>query len=209
MGSILTAVASPVIGGLVSDIFAPSSGSVAGPGTVGGAAASAADPFAAQRPQYQQQLNAMMAPGAQFSSSDPSYAWRFSQGLQGVQRAQAAGGGAGSGAELAAITNYGQNLASTEYANQFSRLSQLAGANVGSPAAAGQIIQGAASQQQAGATAFGTQIASAVTPSLTSAFNNWINPQPVNYGAAPGSVDTGMSSQLPATGVQSAPWWGA
>jgi hypothetical protein len=78
----------------------------------------------------------------------------------------------GSGAEMAAASAYGQNMASTEYANQFSRLSQLAGANVGSPAAAGQIIQGAANQQQAGATAFGSQIGGAVQKGVGALFSS-------------------------------------
>ena len=162
-----TAVAAAVAGSAVSSLLAPSPGSP----TSATGAASAADPFATQRGQYQTQLNNMMAPGAVFNSSDPSYAFRFSQGADALNRSQAASGGMGSGAEMAAATTYGQNMASTEYANQFSRLSQLAGANVGSPAAAGQILQNAGNQQQGGATALGSSIGNAAG----TAFGNWMN----------------------------------
>lgn len=160
-----TAVAGAVVGSVVSSALAPS-GSTSPTG-----AAAAADPFAAQRSQYQTQLSNMMTPGAVFNSSDPSYAFRFQQGADSLNRQQNATGNMGSGAEMAAATTYGQNMASQEYANQFSRLSQLAGANIGSPAAAGQILSGAGQQQQGGATALGGAIGNAAG----TAFGNWMN----------------------------------
>jgi hypothetical protein len=57
---------------------------------------------------------------------------------------------------------YGQNQASNEYANQFARLSQLAGANIGNPGVAGQILNNAGQQQQAGATAIGNAVGSGI-----------------------------------------------
>jgi hypothetical protein len=101
-------------------------------------------------------------PGGGFTPNDPSYAWRFNQGLEAVNRSQAAGGGLNSGGRLTALTDYGQGQASTEYANQFSRLSQLAGANIGSPAAAGQIIAGQNAQQSQGAAAIGSAVSNGV-----------------------------------------------
>ncbi len=113
-----------------------------------GAAADAADPFASERPQYQDQLNTLMT--GKFDATDPSYKWRFDQGMEATNRGAAASGMLRSGNRLAALNDYGQGQASTEYANQFSRLSQLAGANIGSPAAAGQIIQGNQANSAAG-----------------------------------------------------------
>jgi len=156
--AILPAVATAVVGGAVSSIFAPDPQSPTG----AQGAAAASDPFASQRGQYQTQLNNMMQPGHAMNVQDPSYAFRYNQGLIGQERALAAGGMAGSGNEIAAGAMYGQGQASNEYANQFSRLSQLAGANVGSPAAAGQILSQAGQQQQGGATAMGNSIGSAV-----------------------------------------------
>jgi hypothetical protein len=104
----------------------------------------------------------MMQPGHAMNVQDPSYAFRYDQGLIGQERALAAGGMAGSGNAMAAGAMYGQGQASNEYANQFSRLSQLAGANIGSPAAAGQILSQAGQMQQGGATALGNSIGSAV-----------------------------------------------
>lgn len=165
--ALFSAVAAPLIGGVVSSVFAPSSpapGAVT-PGTAGSTsaqgAAAVADPFAAQRPQYQAQLNQMMQPGAQFNASDPSYAFRFNQGLDALQRTQAASGQTGSGAALLAAQQYGQGSASQEYQNQFNRLSQLAGVGAGSPGAAGQILNQAGQTQQAGATAAGNLLGNA------------------------------------------------
>jgi hypothetical protein len=104
----------------------------------------------------------MMQPGHTMNVQDPSYAFRYNQGLVGQERALAAGGMAGSGNEIAAAAMYGQGQASNEYANQFSRLSHLAGADIGSPTAAGQILNQAGQQQQAGATALGNSVGSAV-----------------------------------------------
>lgn len=163
-----TAVAGAVAGGLVNAALAPSSNT--------GAAASAADPFASQRGQYQQQLQAMMQPGSSFSPQDPSYAFRLKTGMDTVNAGAASSGMLNSGNRLLALENYGQGAASQEYANQFSRLSQLAGANVGSPAAAGQIINGANSGQQAGASAIGNAVGTAIT-GWGNSYSNSYTPQ--------------------------------
>lgn len=176
IGSVASSVLSPILGGAVSSVFAPSPSSVAAPSTVSGTAAAASDPFAAQRDQYQTQLQQMMTPGAAFNAQDPSYAWRFNQGLSAVQRTDAASGRTASGAALLEAANYGQNMASTEYGNQFNRLSHLAGADVGSPAAAGQILAGAGQQQQAGATAFGNQMGGAISGGISNWFQNQQTP---------------------------------
>jgi hypothetical protein len=160
-------VAAAVAGSVVSSVLAPDQ-ATAGQGATSGAAG-AADPFASQRPQYQQQLQDMMKPGASFNATDPAYQASFSEGQRSLESAAAAGGGFGSGAEKAALVKYGSDQAATQFSNQFSRLSQLAGANVGSPAAAGQLVAQGNQQQQGGATAIGSAVGSAI--------NNWGNRQ--------------------------------
>jgi hypothetical protein len=137
------AIGTAVVGGVVSMATKPKAGK----------ATAAADPFAAQRPQYQTQLKSLM--DGEFSPSDPSYQWRFDQGMESVNRSMAAQGLIGSGRQLAELTDYGQGMASTEYGNQYQRLAQLSGANVGSPATAGQIQYGQDQYDRAGSTAFG------------------------------------------------------
>lgn len=122
-----------------------------------GAAASAADPFASQRGGYQALLAQMMAPGG-FNASDPSYQFRFNQGEQALERSAGAKGLLNSGNRLIALSDYGQNTASTEYQNQFQRLATLAGATSGSPATAGSIIAGQQTGQQQAYTAFGNLV---------------------------------------------------
>lgn len=154
-------IGSAVAGAAVSSALAPSGGGASG-------AAAAADPFASQRPQYQQMLQAMMtgknADGSDYSfqSSDPSYQFRLNQGMTATDRQLAANGFLNSGNRMTALEDYAQGTASAEYSNQFSRLAQLAGANVGSPAAAGQIMYSGAQQQQAGASAIGNAVGNAV-----------------------------------------------
>jgi hypothetical protein len=190
-GLVGTALVGAAATGIVGSLLAPSGSSGAPSGTGAGAnAAGAADPFAAQRGQYQTQLNNMMAPGAVFNSSDPSYGFRFNQGATALDRSQNANGNMGSGAQMAAATQYGQQQASQEYGNQFSRLSQLAGANIGSPAAAGQIMQGQQQQQQAGATALGATVGGLATTAMT----NYMNAPAPTPGAATDPLAMGQTS---------------
>lgn len=103
-------------------------------------AAAAADPFASQRPQYQNALQNLMQ--GQFTPSDPSYDWRFKQGQQALERSAAKGGFLGSGNILQELQQYGQGMGSQEYQNQYNRLLPLTGATTGSPGAAGGIQAG-------------------------------------------------------------------
>lgn len=150
------AVAGAVAGAATSSILGGSSSQQTSQ------AAGAADPFAQQRPQYMQQLQDMMNPNLGFTPQDPSYAFRFNQGMQAVNAGQAGSGMLNSGHRLMALEDYGQGTASTEYANQFSRLSQLSGANIGSPAAAGQITANGNAQQQGAASTLGNAVSTAV-----------------------------------------------
>ncbi len=132
----------------------------------GSAAANAADPFASERGGYQDDLRSLM--NGEFKPTDPSYKWRFDQGLEAANRSAAAGGLLHSGNRLAALMDYGQNQASTEYANQFARLSRLAGADIGSPSTAAQIIQ----KDSANSSAYMQQLAGKAEPYLKSWWNS-------------------------------------
>lgn len=68
----------------------------------------------------------MQTPGFEYSPSDPSYAWRFGEGVNAIDRSAAARGGIGSGGTLKALSRFGQGLASTEFAADFDRNNQLA-----------------------------------------------------------------------------------
>lgn len=144
LGSISAGIG--IVSGLSSLFGGGDSGGATQPGQ-----ASVADPFAAQRPQYQQQLSQLMASPGAFASS-PEYQFAFGQGMEGVNRTAAARGMLGSGNRLYDLTKFGQGLAGQQYFQQAGLLAQLAGANIGSPAAAGQLGQ---QQQQAGWSALG------------------------------------------------------
>jgi len=59
--------------------------------------------------------------GADKFKTDPSYAFRMSEGMKALERSAASRGGLLSGATLKGIQRYGQDLASTEYQNAFNR----------------------------------------------------------------------------------------
>ncbi len=74
------------------------------------------------------QLATGLQPGGKFSQfrmnpliSDPSYQWRRQEGVNALAASGAAAGNYGSGNLGVALQNYGQNLASTEYQNEYAR----------------------------------------------------------------------------------------
>lgn len=183
VGSVIGGAVKNLVGGAINNALSPST---TGPNS----AVNAADPFHDQRAQYQTQLQNLM--NGQFSPTDPSYAFRFQQGQQAAERQLAASGQNGSGGAAIALEQYGQNMASTEYQNQYARLAQLSGANYGPGNAGGIAQQNAANQQNS---------ANAVTNSLintgTALYDNWnknvsgntVSPDPQNY---PGGNNFGM-----------------
>lgn len=124
-------------------------------------AAAAADPFASQRGQYQQMLQALMTSPGSFALSPAAQA-TLDIGRQNLERSAAAKGFLGSGNVLGELMNYGQQVASQDYWKQIQNLQALSGATTGSPAAAGASLasifdaqQRAMSQIGAGAAAMG------------------------------------------------------
>jgi len=172
------------VGGLIGGVLGGAlGGGGAGSGGAGtpGSAVGAADPFAAQRGQYQQSLQQLMQ--GNFTPTDPSYKFRFDQGLEAVNRGAAASGMLNSGNRLAELMSYGQNLASTEYGNQFQRLALLSGAEIGSPATAAGLIQ----SNLAGATAAGQQMGEGIAGQVGGWLKDWMSPPVDNasYSAGP------------------------
>lgn len=102
-------------------------------------AASASDPFAPQREQYAQMLQRLMASPSTELPKTPGY----QAGMDAVQRSLLAQGYQGSGKMMAGMLEYGGNI----FNEQVKTLGHLAGADVGSPAAAGQALsKGSAAQ---------------------------------------------------------------
>jgi hypothetical protein len=73
---------------------------------------------------YRERLQQMSEPGAEFQTSDPSYNFRFKQGLQANARSLGARGLLNSGNAAAELQEYGQQSASQEYGAQFNRMLQ-------------------------------------------------------------------------------------
>lgn len=105
------------------------------------AGAAAADPFASQRGQYQSQLSGLMANPSNVTQT-PGYQFNYDQGLQALQRQEAASGNLNSGTADIAAVQYGQNYAMNTFNQYEQMLAQLSGANTGSPGTAGQLLTG-------------------------------------------------------------------
>lgn len=163
-GAILGGVASAATGAVISG--------VTGGGSSGAQQASGqADPFASQRPQYQQMLQNLINNPSSVTST-PGYQYQLNQALLGVEGSAAASGMLNSGNVLSALTTQAGNQASTQYYNQAELLAQLAGANVGSPGTAGQITQGQNVLNQQGISTIAGSVGNAVNSGVNSYFNS-------------------------------------
>jgi hypothetical protein len=82
-----------------------------------------------QEPFRQSGINALnkIESGDIMGSMDPSYSFRFQEGLKALDRQAASRGGLISGGALRAAQRYGQDVASTEFGNAYNRLASRAG----------------------------------------------------------------------------------
>lgn len=165
-------------------------------------AAYAADPFAPQRPQYQQMLQQMMTNPQAFSQSAESKAVT-QEGMDQMQLQMAQRGLGSSGAEKAALTKYATTAAGQDYSNQLARLMTLSGATSGAPGTSAGILSGAATERQ---VAQDTGMNSMIKLG-SQAFGDWWNQptptdmtgfqtpqQPIQYQTS--APDTGLGSGL-------------
>lgn len=82
-----------------------------------------------QEPWRQAGVNALakMQSGDVMNYMDPSYSFRFGEGLKALDRTASARGGLISGSALKAAQRFGQDYASQEFGNAYNRLAGLAG----------------------------------------------------------------------------------
>jgi hypothetical protein len=118
------------------------------------------------------------APIGRGFSASPDYAFRKSEGMQGIGNSFAARGGAASGNAMKALNEFNSNLASSEYGNWFNRRAQLAGfgqaANANQGNAMNNYTQGASQAAGNAGDARASGIMGGVN-SLTGAINGGLN----------------------------------
>ena len=136
-------------------------------GGAASAAAGAADPFASQRGMYQTMLRQLMTDPNMIMQS-PIYQTEMEAGIDAVNRTAGAKGQLTSGNRLTALQKYGSGVAADVFSKYAGLLSTLSGATTGSPAAAGQAIQGGASQQ----SGYGAQAMSYAIPLIEHYFSS-------------------------------------
>lgn len=193
-GAITSPIASPVnptVGGGAAGMGGVGGGMGPGSSAVLSQAAGIADPWAAQRAQYQVALNNLMQGGESAVANDPSVKARMAAGQNELARSMVARGFLGSGNILEEIQKKGQDIASQEYGNQFNRLAALAGVNAGSPQASASIMAQIPGQQLAeNQTAFSQGIQSQRLPYELSAL------QQGAIGAGLGNQQSELQNQL-------------
>jgi hypothetical protein len=150
------------IGGAVAG-SAVSSAMSGGGGASG--AAGAADPFAGQRGQYQTMLSNLINNPSSITST-PGYQFGLDQSNKAVEGSAAANGMVNSGNVLQALSTNSQSYASQQLNNQELLLAQLAGANIGSPGTAGQILAGQNTANQQAGAAVGNAVGGAITQGI-------------------------------------------
>jgi hypothetical protein len=120
MSGVITAAAAAVVGAGAAVYSATQSGQ-----TQSQARGQSGAVFGEQQ-SYAQQLAKLIADPSSISSL-PGYQFQLQQGSEAVARQMAASGFLGSGNEAAALTQYGQGLASSFYGQQTGLLASLAG----------------------------------------------------------------------------------
>lgn len=100
-----------------------------GGGDTANKGAALSDPFAGQRGQYQDQLSALMKDPSSVTKT-PGYQFNFDQGLEALQRQEAATGNLNSGTADIGAVQYGQNYAKSTFNQYEQMLAQLAGGNL-------------------------------------------------------------------------------
>lgn len=129
------------------------------------------------------------------AEEDPSYKWRYSEGLRALDQSAAARGGLFSGAQMKASQRYGQDAASQEYQNAFGRYTQSWDAN--------RVRKAGLYNQYAGLSNTGQQSAQ----SMGGAGQNYANAAGNIYGQMGqqmGSAATGAANALSQGGVNAA-----
>lgn len=120
--------------------------------------------------------------------TDPGYNFRMSEGVKAIDRSAASRGLLRSGAQVKAVNDYGQGMASQEYGNYFDRLLKLAGmggestasannVSAGLTSSAGNMLaQGGAARGSAyatGANTLASGISSGVNNTLAAGYMGW------------------------------------
>jgi len=160
-----------------------------------------------QQPWQQAGVNALakLQSGDVMSQMDPSYQFRFGEGLKALDRQAAARGGLISGGALKAAQRYGQDYASQEFGNAYNRLAGLA--NVGQTAtntignAGSNFASNAGNTMMAGANARASGYVGGAN-ALTGGLNQYLNYTQGNNMLAAlqnrnlGSVPTGYGTNL-------------
>jgi len=137
--------------------------------------------------------------GADKFKTDPSYAFRMSEGMKALERSAASRGGLLSGATMKGIQRYGQDLASTEYQNAFNRFqAERAGTLNPFQALAGTAQSGAnVLGQQAGQ--YGTNVSNILGSYGSAAQGNIIgagNAQASGYMGAANAIGGGVGQGI-------------
>lgn len=97
-----------------------------------------------------------------FTTTDPSYQFRLQEGIDALDASAASRGMVQSGAQQKAITDYGQNLASTEYSNAYNRAADTYDRQQNAMLNLANYGQAAATNTATAGTNYGTNVTNAL-----------------------------------------------
>lgn len=123
-----------------------------------------------------------------FITSSPDYQFRMQEGQRALERSASAKGMRNSGGLLRSLVQFGQGQASSAYDAEIQRIMTMAGATIGSPGMAGQLIsQGQQNQYNAQQNAIG-----AIGYGINQYMNRPLNTAPAGaIGSTPSWYGTG------------------
>lgn len=200
-GTIIGAVAAPLVGGMVSSLFG--GGGSGGSGQRGAQqAAQAADPFGGQRGQYQQQLSNLMSGKTQYEMQ-PGAQFAMNQGLDAIGARNRAQGRGNSGGEQIDLAKYATGFAGQQYQQEISNLMAMSGVGSGAPGQAGQIMADQSASAANGLNTFAGGLGNAIVGS--DAFGNMFGGSNAGQGGGGATDMTGFYTPAPWQGNQQAP----
>lgn len=142
---------------------------------------SAYAPFSSQYANYQPMLQNLVSNPSSVTST-PGYQFNLSQGETAVNQGMASEGLLGSGNQATALTQYGQNYATSQYQTQLQNLMSLSGVGVNQNGSAYATDQATADQTAAGGALLGGTLANLLTGGGGS-----------TVGGTPGYTSTGQN----------------
>ncbi len=142
--------------------------------------------------------------GGRFDTNNPAYQFQLKQGMQALDRSAAARGMGYSGAQLKALNEYGQGLASQQYDKEYNRalgefsdyFNRLAALSQGGQQAAGSMAQAGGQYAQSAGNTFAN-----LSNAQSSILGQQANARASGYAASANAFNQGLGNMIDIYGI--------